>query len=510
MIPARLVPLVRKELRALGPTWLACAIAIVAAGGLNARAYDDAALLVCALGTISLGALSVGHEYTNRTLGTLLALPIARRQLYLVKLTILAAAVITLTVLAWWLLFDQPFPFYVQDFRRRIPWVAGLLGLLVAPALTMLCRGPLAAVVFTAALPGVLGIMGVLGGVAWYGLADAVAVDRLRSVLFWSGLVVGWVAGAIWSWRLFMQLEAIDVRDAAVGLPDWLRQGTGVIAHSAPRQQPPFWALLKKELRLQQLSFIVIVIYAVVLATLTFRSRDGSAGTADAMVALSLAYLMLGGILIGSLASAEERHFGMIEPQILLPVRAWQQWVLKCAVVVALSLLLSFLTVEVLVSLEGLSRIQTVRGPGFGLIGIVLMLTVLSLYVSSLSTSGVKAMATSLPVGLAAMMLSHLVMLTIASSRYRWVDHRLVAHQSSSVQLVRTQIVAYQHTLDNVLTGMVAGLALLLLVFGYVNHRSVERGFRRLTPQATTIGAYVVVCLVLMALLTSVPMTRFR
>ena len=159
MIPSRFVPLVRKELRALGPTWLACAIAIVAAGGLNARAYDDAALLVCALGTISLGALSVGHEYTNRTLGTLLALPIARRQLYLVKLTILAAAVITLTVLAWWLLFDKPRPFYVQDFRRRIPWVAGLLGLLVAPALTMLCRGPLAAVVFTAALPGVLGIM---------------------------------------------------------------------------------------------------------------------------------------------------------------------------------------------------------------------------------------------------------------------------------------------------------------------------------------------------------------
>jgi ABC-type transport system involved in multi-copper enzyme maturation permease subunit len=509
MIPARLVPLARKELRALGPTWLACAIAIVAAGGLNARAYDDAALLACALGTISLGALSVGHEYTNRTLGTLLALPVTRRQIYLVKLIILAAAVITLTVLAWWLLFDEPHSFHV-DFRRRIPWVAGLLGLLVAPALTMLCRGPLAAVVFTAALPGVLGIVGIFGGTAWYGLVDVGAVDRLRSVLFWSGLVVGWMAGAMGSWRLFMQLEAIDVRDATVGLPDWLRLGARAITDSAPRRQHPLWALFKKEFRLQQLTFIVLAIYAVVLATLTFRSRGGSAFAADAMVPLSLAYLMLGGILIGSLASAEERHFGMIEPQILLPVRAWQQWLLKCAVVVALSFLLSFLTTEVLVSLGGLSRIQTVRGPGFGLIGIVLMLTVLSLYVSSLSTSGVKAMATSLPVGLAAMMLGHLVMLTIASSRYRWVDYRLVAHQSSSAQLARTQIVAYQHTLDNVFTGMAAGLALLLLVFGYVNHRSVERGFRRLTPQATTIGAYVVVCLVLMALLTSVPITRFR
>jgi ABC-type transport system involved in multi-copper enzyme maturation permease subunit len=510
MIPARLVPLARKELRALGPTWLACAIAIGAAGGLNARAYDDAALLACALGTISLGALSVGHEYTNRTLGRLLALPVTRRQIYLVKLIILAAAVITLTVLAWWLLFDEPHSFHVQDFRRRIPWVAGLLGLLVAPALTMLCRGPLAAVVFTAALPGVLGIVGIFGGTAWYGLVDVGAVDRLRSVLFWSGLVVGWMAGAMGSWRLFMQLEAIDVRDATVGLPDWLRLGARAITDSAPRRQHPLWALFKKEFRLQQLTFIVLAIYAVVLATLTFRSRGGSAFAADAMVPLSLAYLMLGGILIGSLASAEERHFGMIEPQILLPVRAWQQWLLKCAVVVALSLLLSFLTTEVLVSLGGLSRIQTMRGPGFGLIGIVLMLTVLSLYVSSLSTSGVKAMATSLPVGLAAMMLGHLVMLTIASSRYRWVDYRLVAHQSSSAQLARTQIVAYQHTLDNVFTGMAAGLALLLLVFGYVNHRSVERGFRRLTPQATTIGAYVVVCLVLMALLTSVPITRFR
>ena len=166
MIPSRLMPLVRKELRALGPTWLGCAIAIVLAGGLNTRAYDDAALLVCALGTISLGALSIGHEYTNHTLGTLLTLPVARRQLYLVKLIILAAAVITLTVLALWLLFDKPLPFYVQDWRRRIPWVAGLLGLLVAPALTMLCRGPLAAAVFTSVLPGVLGLLGIFGGVA--------------------------------------------------------------------------------------------------------------------------------------------------------------------------------------------------------------------------------------------------------------------------------------------------------------------------------------------------------
>ena len=118
--------------------------------------------------------------------------------------------------------------------------------------------------------------------------------------------------------RLRSALEAVESGITAVRLPDWLRQGSRVITDSAPHRQHPFWALLKKELRLQQLTLIVIAI--VVLAALTLRAKGGFAVAADAMLALTVSYLMLVGVLIGSLASAEERHFGMIEPQILSPV----------------------------------------------------------------------------------------------------------------------------------------------------------------------------------------------
>ncbi len=56
------------------------------------------------LGSVALGALSIGHEYTNRTLTLLLSLPAARRRLYLVKLGVLGPMVLTLGALAFGLL----------------------------------------------------------------------------------------------------------------------------------------------------------------------------------------------------------------------------------------------------------------------------------------------------------------------------------------------------------------------------------------------------------------------
>ena len=45
-------------------------------------------------------------------------------------------------------------------------------------------------------------------------------------------------------------------------------------------------------------------------------------------------------ILIGSLASAEERQLGTLEWQTLLPSPAWQQWAVKVGVTFGLALLL--------------------------------------------------------------------------------------------------------------------------------------------------------------------------
>ena len=46
---------------------------------------------------------------------------------------------------------------------------------------------------------------------------------------------------------------------------------------------------------------------------------------------MSAMYVGVLSMLVGALASAEERQFGTLESQLLLPVRAWQQWTVKVA-----------------------------------------------------------------------------------------------------------------------------------------------------------------------------------
>src|SRR4029453_6837051 len=97
---------VRKEIRALLPAWLACAAAIVAGGFLERREALSAAVFAYVLGSVALGALSIGHEYTSRTLVLLLSQPAARQRLYLVKLGVLVPMLLSLGALASVLLFN--------------------------------------------------------------------------------------------------------------------------------------------------------------------------------------------------------------------------------------------------------------------------------------------------------------------------------------------------------------------------------------------------------------------
>src|SRR5687767_6011691 len=88
-----------KEFCALAPTWLAIAVAIVAA------VYGPAAVTgrgstFYSIGAITLGAQALGHEYSHRTLSLLLAQPVARERILLVKLGVLAVFLAALVALA--------------------------------------------------------------------------------------------------------------------------------------------------------------------------------------------------------------------------------------------------------------------------------------------------------------------------------------------------------------------------------------------------------------------------
>jgi hypothetical protein len=154
------------------------------------------------------------------------------------------------------------------------------------------------------------------------------------------------------------------------------------------------WMLVKKELRLQQMTFAVTAVWVVFWAVESALPRliPGFVGLPLALVAVLFGALL--SMLIGSLASAEERQLGTHEWQVLLPMAAWRQWIVKAGTALGLAALLSF-ALPVLLGGGGVFF-----NAWYG--GVILFLTAGSLYVSSLCRSGLRALIVSAALMLAA------------------------------------------------------------------------------------------------------------
>jgi hypothetical protein len=375
MNAAGLRPLVTKEIRALLPAWIGAALAIGAAVLSGGRSHE-LGLIAYAFGSVVLGAQSVGHEYTHRTMAQLLSQPWSRRRLLAVKLTVLTTMVATLAAFAWLALL-QPGEEY---------WVFATLlnALCLAPLLTMAARDPMAGVVFTGAAPVWLLLLG----------------RYISAQALWAGTFAVAAAAAIAGWRMFMRLEAIDGRGAEMRAPEALRRwlAATLAASSEPvRTKRPVWMLVKKELHLQQMTFAVTAVWMVfwIVESASTRLVPGFVGLPLAVVAVLFGALEA--MLIGSLASAEERQLGTHDWQVLLPMAAWRQWFVKAGTALGLAAVLSL----------GLPVLLGGGGVAFNAwySGVIVFLTAGSLYVSSLCRSGLRALIVSAALLLAASMI---------------------------------------------------------------------------------------------------------
>ena len=125
----------------------------------------------------------------------------------------------------------------------------------------------------------------------------------------------------------------------------------------------------------------------------------------------------------------------------------------------------------------------------------MLVLSTLSLYVSSLSGSAVRAMVTSIPV-------------RVGAGALREGDGRLVSRvafravssptgQSREVQVAT--MMSVQTRTEYALVLAVVVMVVLLLRFAFVNHRSDDRRHSRTLAQAAVLFAAVTLCLALAA-----------
>jgi hypothetical protein len=319
-------------------------------------------------------------------------------------------------------------------------------GLVVAPLLTMLTRSPLAAVVFTFPMP------------VWVLIAADFLAPEPRGLAAFQVTLLGLSAiAAVASWHIFMRLEALD------GLGSPLNLGASYAQRRVePRRQGPIWLLVKKELGLQQIVFVVSALQLLATPLVKFLERSEDV-TIDA--AATILYSGALALLIGALASAEERRFGTHESQLLLPIALSKQWGIKAVVALGLSLLLAFAVPALLILWSG-EDFNANPWNAVGLLG----LTVVGLYVSSMCSSGLRALLVSLPVTV-------VVMLPAV-----W----LVAHLGWPP--VRSIF-------------LLGGFCTVVLWLAFLNHRSADHRARRVAQQVLVMGGCLALAAALMTLI---------
>lgn len=468
---------VAKEFRALWLPWVACLAALAASALLSQRAARDFALPAYFLGMAALGALSIGHEYSHHTLGSMLSQPVRRESLLLMKLCVLAVLLVTLSGVAR-LLIAQ----FAGSFRPEMFWTFVLpifYALLLAPWLSMACRSAMAATVFTVALPGLL-LLGI--DIATSGGRSPDAAGSTVDILL-AGTLVLCAAGAIMTWRTFMRLEAIDGRGAELRLP-WL--GRRSIEVPPTVRRPVLWMLVAKELHLQQMALVVTILYL-----LAWLAAAAGSDIDSAFTVVTPFHAIVISLLIGSHTSAEERRLGTLEWQTLLPLAAWQQWTVKVATALGLALLLTVGLPLVLRQIDPAIDVDISRQLGI----LVVILTTLCIYVSSLCRGGLWALLISLPTVLGVALVSVYILDPLS----RGASYAIVR---ASRQLGHGNPLLEPIGLLNglMLIGLlVAGVLVLALRFAQSNHRYSGPVLRRALAQVLWMAGYTALAIVLLA-----------
>jgi hypothetical protein len=245
---AVLSPALSKEIRALLPLWGASVAALAAALVWWREGHLlDLGLFAYVVGSLAIGAQSVGQEYTYRTLPMLLSQPADRRRTYLLKFLVSAVMLLTLAALAGAVFADEWRP---ESSRFSVVFLPVLCGLFLAPLFTMICRSTLAGMILCGTAM-VLTWLATLA-IAWFGFGiDTEAAENLILGRWTLGMIVVCPVVGLLGWRRFRELEATDVASPALHLPRWLKSAQGA------RRRHPLRALAAKEVHLQQMAFVI-------------------------------------------------------------------------------------------------------------------------------------------------------------------------------------------------------------------------------------------------------------
>jgi hypothetical protein len=326
-----------KETRALLPMFV-CTLPLIVLPTLiwPAEAFGYLALGVAC---VVMAGSTFGTEFQHRTISLLLSQPIPRSVIWREKMLVLGAAILTsLAVLLGCLAVSGSAIGHVEWLTLALLPLCAFCG---APYWTLMQRHGIVGMVLAVGVPG--GILAVYGLVTELSggsePAPAVLVTGVISLLFIYCALIYWRGYA-----KFKRLEAVDTSSRELGLPAGLEAIlTRPLIRVSSRFRGAFATLLKKEFRLQQISFLlagVFVLMALAGLCLTKSNREVAAGIVGGDLLL---YALILPLIAGAISVAEERGWGLAEWHLTLPPSVLTQWSAKMVVTLTTSLVLGLL-----------------------------------------------------------------------------------------------------------------------------------------------------------------------
>ncbi len=379
--------LIQKEIRLLAPAWAAAmalaTVPFLVFQDIPARELGLAPAFALALGLMFMALTSFGREFSLHTFSVTLTQPVERSVIWRVKTRVLAIAAAT-TLLVW--------AFCMWLFAP----VSGMAESVMAAALTAL-------IALSSGLWSSLLVRQMVGAF-WVALVPPALLFIITTAIphggfiFYPALVIYSVAGYKWARSLFFKAQETGWASGLVAAPAFLSFKTG--ANDRTRTYRPLTALLAKELRLQQptLMLMIVFVFLHMLAlwvrhlTRNWNSYSGFRNTLERAHAI---WIMVP-LLAGAVSISEERNLGTHGGQLTLPVSARVQFFLKLAVTLFIGGTVSSLLRWFTESLAP-GEIFTFKPKEFQEIWLVFTCgTFASFYASSLARNIVQAMAAAL------------------------------------------------------------------------------------------------------------------
>jgi ABC-type transport system involved in multi-copper enzyme maturation permease subunit len=333
--------LVKKEIRLLLPSWGAAMLLAMVQG--ITRPYDFYIVTLLFFGLTIMALTTIGRETSLNTFSSLLAQPAERIRLWQIKLTVLAVAFVT--VLSVWLAaFGIAFITSNVDANDR----ENSYYLFVTVCL-------IAAATFTGGLWTTL-LLRQLAGAFWLTLLVPAVLAGFSAALFAASEADGYVisglcvviaiysvGGFLLARRLFFRAQDVGWTGGIIALPELKLFAARSTAYNSTRQRKPIFALLKKEIQLQQVSLLgaagLLVLH---LGIIGLRTQHKFARDSAGEILTSIFWMLWLALpmVIGSMAVAEERRLGVMEGQLCLPVSRRLQFVIKGFLAIFLGTLL--------------------------------------------------------------------------------------------------------------------------------------------------------------------------